>query len=512
MASGPSSALVPLALLRGVPATQWRVSLPLVCGVGAYAYALALGKGVLLDGDTLTHVAAGHWMLDYRVVPTHDPFSHTMAGRPWVAHEWLSELLMALAYDAGGFGALLALTGAAFAATVALLGRVLLRWLEPIYALLFVTFGFVMTAGHLLARPHILALPLLLWWTSELVAARAGNTSPRVAFAVPAMAIWANLHGGFTLGLLLAAVFALEAVIEAPRTGRRATALGWGRFCVLAAAAALLTPNGLDGVLFTWHVLTNLGFTLDRVGEWRSPDFHQAQPLEIWLLGALGFALLQGVRFGVLRVAVVLLLVHLSLRHVRNIELLGLLAPVVLAPGLAAHRRRTQAGLAQLEPADRLLEGVAAPAGRGAAAVAIVALAAATLVVDRMRPIAPPAPVQAVSAARAAHLPGNVLNSYSWGGYLAFIGIAPFIDGRADMYGDAHVRAYVDATTPASAAAMQRVLDEHRITWTLLEPHSGAIALLDLSPQWRRVFADDTAVVHARIRPLAPVLARHAGS
>ena len=106
-------------------------------------------------------------------------------------------------------------------------------------------------------------------------------------------------------------------------------------------------------------------------------------------------------------------------------------------------------------------------------------------------------------AARAAKLSGPVLNSYSWGGYLTFVGIPAFIDGRADIFGDPHVREYVDVTAPASLEAMHKLLDKHRIAWTLLDPTAGAIALLDLSPGWRRVYADETAVVHARVQPLA---------
>jgi hypothetical protein len=483
--------------------SAWRMSLPLACAAAVYAYTLAYGRGVLMDGDTLTHIASGHWMLEHGAVPTQDPFTHTFQGAPWIAHEWLAQLLLALTYDAGGFGAVMAFTGIAFALTIGLLTRSLLRWLEPIYVLLFVVFGAVMTAGHLLARPHMLALPLLVWWTCELVRARADGDSPRLV-ALPLMVLWANLHGGFTLGLLLAGAFAVEAVIDAPAAARHATARRWGRFVLLAALASLLTPHGVEGPLFTWHILVNLSYTLTRVGEWRSPDFHQPQPLELWLLGALGFAMMQGIRFPLVRVALVLLLAHLSLKHIRNVELLGLLAPVLLAPALAAHRRRTQVESAQLTTVDRVFNRLSAPAGRAAAAAAFFALALATVIVDHRRPLEPLGPAKAVAAARAAHLSGPVLNSYSWGGYLTFVGVPPFIDGRADIYGDAHVREYVEVTAPASLDAMQKLLDKHHIAWTLLDPTAAAIALLDLSPGWRRVYADETAVIHARVQPLAP--------
>ena len=504
-----NSSTFPAALAQGAAGagsarSPWQLSLPLACGAAAYAFTLASGRRVLLDGDTLTHVSAGRWMLEHGAIPTQDPFLHPFPGSPWIPHEWLGQVVLAAAHDAGGFGALMALTGLAFALTMGLLARVLLRWLEPIYVLLFVTFSALMTAGHLLARPHMLAMPLVLWWTWELVRARADGGSPRLV-ALPVMVLWSNLHGSVTLGLFLAGAFAAEAVLHAPAGARRSTAVRWGRFVALAGVASLLTPNGVEGPLSTWYLLANMGYTLDRVGEWRSPDFHQPQLLEVWLLGALGFAMMQGIRFPPMRVALVLLLVHFSLKYIRNVELLGLLGPVILAPALARHRQHTRMEGAQLAPADRILGRLAAPAGRAAATMTILALLIATAVVDRMRPLEPPGPVEALRAARAAQLSGPVLNSYAWGGYLTYVGIAPFIDGRADIYGDAHVREYVTVIEPPSAEAMHKVLDKHRIAWTLLEPrHAGGIALLDLSPGWRRVYADQTAVVHARIQPLVP--------
>ena len=43
-----------------------------------------------------------------------------------------------------------------------------------------------------------------------------------------------------------------------------------------------------------------------------------------------------------------------------------------------------------------------------------------------------------------------------------------------------------------------RLLDEYRIGATLLALSTPAVALLDRSPDWKRVYADDVAVVHTR--------------
>jgi len=42
------------------------------------------------------------------------------------------------------------------------------------------------------------------------------------------------------------------------------------------------------------------------------------------------------------------------------------------------------------------------------------------------------------------------------------------------------------------------LLDEYHIGATLLTPSTPAVALLDRLPDWKRIYSDDVAVVHAR--------------
>ena len=46
--------------------------------------------------------------------PTVDSFSHTFAGQPWIAKEWLSQLLYFTAYSAAGWAGVMLLALAAF--------------------------------------------------------------------------------------------------------------------------------------------------------------------------------------------------------------------------------------------------------------------------------------------------------------------------------------------------------------------------------------------------------------
>src|SRR5437588_12359675 len=232
---------------------------------------------------------------------------------------------------------------------------------------------------HVLARPHVLTLPIVIAWVAQLVSARSEGRGPP-AWLAALMVLWANLHGGYLFGLGLAGLLAAEAVLLAPdwRIRHRA-AWGWAFFGVLAVGAALLTPYGIDGLLLPFR-LTGMSFAMGQLVEWRSPDFQSFAPLDLWLAVVLfaGFAL--GWRLPPTRLLMLLLLLHMALQHRRHGELVGLVAPLLLAPALAPQLRASAGRSAGR--LDRGLAELAKPAswrGVALAGAALVALSAAEL-------------------------------------------------------------------------------------------------------------------------------------
>src|SRR5437868_4968902 len=92
-------------------------------GVALLAWATALGRGntLLHDPDVFSHIAVGRWILAHGEVPQADIFSHSMPGARWVAHEWLSEIGIALIYDRLGWIGLAAATAVSLAIAMGLL-------------------------------------------------------------------------------------------------------------------------------------------------------------------------------------------------------------------------------------------------------------------------------------------------------------------------------------------------------------------------------------------------------
>jgi hypothetical protein len=381
---------------------------------------------------------------------------------------------------------------------MAVLTRFLLPHFEPFSALIATTLGGALTLGHLLVRPHILALPLLVIWSGELFAARdAGRTPP--AWLLLLMAMWANLHGSFMFGLALVLFLGAEAVL---RPGARLLeARRWGLFGLLAIAAAFLTPNGLASFVEPLRLMMmpalQASFT-----EWRSPDFQTFQPLEIWLLGLIALGFTTGGRLPLPRLLLLLALCHMALAHVRHTELLGLVGPLVVAASLGPKI----AARIQAVPASAFGRGIARLAAPASVPATVLALALAAVISLPliMRPIArtedPVTPAAALDAAASMGLRGPVLNSEGFGGYLTFRGIPTFIDGRIELYGNHFLTCYLEAEA-GDEAVLTALINQYGITWTLFGPQQGAVRSLDRLPGWRRVYSDAIAVIHIRDNP-----------
>jgi hypothetical protein len=461
-----------------------RVAVALASALIAFA-ATAFAPQVLNDGDTFLHIAAGRLMLSDHAILFADPFSYTAAGAPWDAHEWLAEILMALCYAAGGWSGLLLLFACAASFSAGALTWHLGRWLSPVAQAITVLAALACMSGSLLARPHLLAMPLLVIWTAETVRARSEMRAPSL-WLLPLMSVWINIHGSFLLNLALAGALALEALI-AEAGMRRHTLLRWGRFGAGAVLACLINPHGIDGLLFPFRLMGTA--SIANIGEWQPTDFTEFPPMVPALAALLYVGIKYRVRIPLVRAGVVLGLVLMAALHQRHQIVAAAIIPLLIA-----------------EPFGRALAGARDTPNRwwvriaGASAVpAIAALAAIRLLMPLERSDAAAAPITALKNVPAALRMLPVLNDYSFGGYLIFAGVRPFIDSRAELYGDAALKRYAALITP-DPKALDAALARYDIRWSILSPSSPIVAELDARPGWRRVFADRYAIVHIRDR------------
>jgi hypothetical protein len=476
-------------------------SWPLLIFLAVFGRLLAARLALLNDPDTYLHIAAGRWILAHGALPVQDPFSHSMPGARWISSEWLPQVALAAVYDHFGWGGVILLAAASTAFAVGLLTHFLLRRLPPLPALVAAVAALALLQPHCLARPHVLALPILVLWSGALLAARDESRAPPWAL-LPVMALWANLHGSFLFGLVLAAFLAADAVWQAGPALRRAAAVRWGGFAAAAILATLLTPHGLAGLEqpIRLVLMPELQATFK---EWLSPDFQQSPALEMWVLGIVLIGFASGIRLPPTRLVLLLGLLHMSLQHVRHADLLAIVGPLALAAPLGSGVAAFAAG--QPSRIESWFARWSRPADVPAMAVAAV-IAGALVLPIALNPIArgddPVTPTTALASAQRLGLPGPVLNSEIFGGYLVFRGVPSFFDGRIEMYG-ADFLARAAAAERGDATALGELLARYRIGWTLLVPSSGAVAVMDGLSGWQRVYADDYAIIHRRSDPAA---------
>lgn len=458
-----------------------------IFGLSLFSLLSFIGARLLGDPDTFWHIAAGKWIIANHEIPKVDPFSFSFRGGKWIPHEWLAEVILAASHEWFDWAGLVLVTALSAGVTLTILLRFLLRYVEPLHAFAGTILTLLTLVQHLLARPHVLAWPLLVLWVSQLAIAREQNRRPSLLLLI-VMLIWANLHASFLLGIGIAGALAVEAILT--EGNPRQTARAWIPFLALAILAGLATPNGVDGLLFPFHV-AGMSYALSVISEWMPPDFRSFSPIEVWLAFVLFGALYFGFRLPPLRIAMFFGLVHLSLTSARYAELLGLIAPLLLMPSVGPQLR------AAIRPEVKPRISLGAVRATSVMCTVLLIASVAFLAKGISYERGPVVPKDAVRAAMAAGGSGPVFNSYNFGGYLIFSGIAPLIDGRADMYGDEFVRRYVKAQS-GNAKALEGLIREYKIKWALLEPSSPASAAINGLPGWRKVHEDAYAVAYIR--------------
>lgn len=444
----------------------------------AIAAFLAFSPELFNDGDTYWHIAAGQLMFDTLKVPASDPFSFTFRGQPWTAHEWLAEVLAAGAYLLGSWPAVATLHAGAVGLTLYLVGQWAGRTLPLRHTIVLLVLVAAVLAPFTLARPHVLSWPLLVAFLTILLRARAGDRAPPLA-AAAIMLVWANLHASFALGLVLAALLGLEALLQSK--DRLRVVRDWGLFGLALLIASLATPHGIEGLLFPLHVS---GMDMvDTISEWRASAW-PADWLFFLVAGAASLAALWRWRdLGPVRLFIVASLLVMAIQHARHQVPFVLVATLLLAPVVSRDSLATRGASARKATAVFLL---------GLLAVAVV---------RQTVPLAPPetdnTPSAAIAAVPRALADKSVLNSYGFGGAMIFNGIAPYIDGRVDMYGDKFLDDH-QRMMRGDMALFRRIARERDLAWTIIAPREPLAGKLDSEPGWHRIYADQRAVIHAR--------------
>jgi len=462
--------------------------------------------------DFWWQLKTGQLIVHNRAIPHHDVFSWTAAGQPWTVHEWLTEVLFYLVYEYLPREALL---GYKCGLAAVACGLVLVRAQHRTHSLPLAIGAALLTACVMRnfadLRPQMLSFVLLAGLMLALDLYHNGGVRRLPWILPPVFAIWANLHGGVLVGLILLALWITGQAIGAWLLKDRSEGLGpLSLALALSLLAVGLNPNGFEVYAYPFQVLGHpevMGY----ISEWWSPDFHlpAIRGFEIVLLGTFGALAVArrspaGRRLGDL--LVVLALAHAALSSQRNTAAFALVATPVLAAALAGIWNELRASYPALEVARH-------PSARAAGA-ATLALVLGVMVLDHA-PKRPASqwvdyaimkddfPSDAVQMLREGMWPGRIYNDYVWGGYLIWE-LYPdrpvFIDGRAEVYYP--TKAFDDEMLIHRVSpGWKEALDKRRVDVVLTAADDALAQALSTSSEWGLAFTGGVEVVYVRKKP-----------
>ena len=453
------------------------------------------------DIDFWWHLKTGELIATTGVVPMADPFSYTVPGRPWVAHEWLWELTVYWIYKWGGY--VLAMLLSAAIATLAYV--ILYRLLRRLGANEFVAAALVLWTAVLDipdtgVRPRELTLLFLVFYVSRLFLYREGRVR-RLWSLPPLMLVWVNVHGLFIMGLGLLGLFTLDGVagwlLAREKFPRHLLAV-----TLAATVAACVNPHGPAILRYPIdYYLQGHNPSFAHVTEFQSPNFHQP----LYLVFAASILLLAVLprpinRRTVLEAVLIAVFTVEALVSVRQIA-----AYVIVVSPILAVRLTDRFAVARELPPPSLPRSLVALnwlllVGFVAAGTmyALQPAVHSRLQIGR-EPLTASLPVAGARFIEDNSLPGPVFNEQPWGGYLIYRWYPQrrvFIDGRIDMYGDTVASEYGDVVS--IRPNWSDILDKYGVRTILIAKDSPLSTLLLASGEWQRVFQGDVDDVFVR--------------
>jgi len=480
-----------------------------------WALVIPVGFGYRLlnsDGDLARHLRIGEVMLQRGAMLREYPFAHTVTGRPFLAFEWGSEVIYAAVHRAAGLAGIAIFAGLLLALTYALLVRFLVRrGGDPLLAYVVTMAAAVLSAAHWLARPHLFTMFFVVVLLGLLE--RQGR---RTLWPYPPLFIvWANLHGGFSYGVILIGLYALGELLEGRVSGDRevwfARARHHGAALALALAASLVNPFGFALLAHVGGFFSNS--FLAQTQEFMSPNFHTVNG-KIFLAALLGVlaALALSRRRPTAPVLLVLLAnLAFSLISQRNIEFFALVSLPLVALHLDVEWRALSV-LGRMKSVFQR-EHAGSYGGLSSAVVSglviVLALCGGTVAGQELVPNrfdGKAFPVAAVERARAARLEGRLYNHFIWGGYLLYAWPEQrvFIDGGTDFYGEEIFKEYLSVWY--LDPGWDEILQKRDISLTLVPPQSRLAYELVRDRRWSVWYCDSTAAILRRPTPDSQVL------
>jgi hypothetical protein len=477
---------------------------------------------VPLESDMWWHLRAGKYTLETGKPLLSDLFSFSRQGEVWINHSWLGEVILYWFYKNAGFWGLGFVVALTATATMAILYRIIRG--SAIFKAWFVILAAIISSFIWSPRPQIFS-QLMFTILLGIVLKYPNQSDNRVlGWLFALFVLWSNLHGGYGLGILLLIflfageffqTFFLNSHPSREDLQRLKKFFIW---MLMAGVGVVINPNGLNTLIIPFKTV-GVQVLQTLIDEWASPDFHQLamQPFVLLLFLVLfsfaltknkpsGFELFGFIGFG-----------YLALVAKRNFAPFAVFSTLVVANHLPEILTEIGNNLKQLW-VDRfgnknILQTTPPPGIRRAVNFMIVGVLGLTALLKWFY-VTHPAIVNAYEAQffpqrAVAYLkekgipPGNMLNSYGWGGYLIwYLPETPvFVDGRTDLFGDEILTEWLRIVNADNH--WEELVEKWDLNWFLIEPQLPVVQRL-IENGWREYYRDEVSVVIVREQNLSP--------
>ena len=461
--------------------------------------------------DLWGHLAYGRLIWQSRALPAHEPFMPLSEAAPFVDTAWLTQVVGFLAISIGGPAAIQFLHAAGIAACCGIL-----------------VFDFYFrTRNALLSTAGVVLFTALNWFQFQVVRPQmaglaccvillvmlgARRWKPFLWVAIPlTIALWANLHGSFAVGLGLLICACLGRIIDVwRRTKHLATPLRdfhARRLLVVTAlstASALLNPYGLQ--LYAEVLSFSRHPNLADLTEWHRLALHSHQG-ELAVATGLALAVLYWLSPRRVPVGEAMALVSLGVATLLSARMIIWWTPIaagccVIQAQAVWHRffpswkRKT--------PSPRSQIWILVAAGL-AIVVFVLAPRGLPMIVGRPvdvgQSVSDQTPVAAVNWLREHPPAGQVFNTYEWGDYLVWAGPASvqiFVTSQAHLV---RRNVWLDYMAVINVApGWKQILDNYDVVTVLADKrHRGAlIGRLRKEGHWRLDYQDDISAIFTR--------------
>jgi len=467
--------------------------------------------------DFWWHMAVGREIVQTGQIPAVDTFSHTMAGTPYPSYQmfWLPEVALYLGYNVGGpalivFAQALLITGAyglLLLAAYRISGSTRVAALTTLVAA-------APGINDWNVRPQAVAFPIAALFLLTITTYRARPRPLRLIVFPLGMAIWANSHGTFALGLFLIGAWLPDEAwrLLSARLRNRAwpetTSLRAPAVALATSAlACLLNPQGL-GILRYVTGITGSPAIQRLVTEWAPPTFETlgGQLFHSVLLLSITVVILSRERPTLFQLLTFLAVTMLGLRTLRGSVWFGL----VVAPTLAAHLpdlgRQTHVllgswGASRTHESRRLNTAIASLLAL--AAIITLPWFKSYLPLPDLKAglVSHETPIEATLFLVEEDLPGPLFHEMGFGSYLIWAAQSEypvFVDPRIELY---PLELWVDYLTVSTAQdGWEQILDRFDIQTLMLSPATQ----LDLvnaalhDGNWHERYADHAALIFVR--------------